>query len=65
MAGLRISTFCPGVFLFVLVVVFGNFFATIPMAALVPVMIMVAIGAFDWHSVRPSTLKRMPSARPS
>jgi SulP family sulfate permease len=25
-------------------------------------MIMVAIGAFDWHSVRPSTLKRMPKS---
>ncbi|GAB3598108.1 SulP family inorganic anion transporter [Microbacterium tumbae] len=56
----RLSTFCAGVFLFLLVVVFGDFVATIPMAALVAVMIMVAIGAFDWHSVRPSTLRRMP-----
>lgn len=55
----RISTFCAGVFLFLLVVVFGGFVGTIPMAALVAVMIMVAIGAFDWHSVRRSTLKRM------
>src|SRR5690606_3235178 len=47
----RISTFCAGVFLFLLVVVFGDFVATIPMAALVAVMIMVVIGAFDWHSV--------------
>ena len=30
------------------------------MAALVAVMIMVSIGAFDWHSIRPSTLRRMP-----
>ncbi|MFB7249174.1 SulP family inorganic anion transporter [Microbacterium sp. NPDC056234] len=58
----RISTFFAGVFLFVLVVVFGDFVATIPMAALVAVMIMVAIGAFDWHSVRPSTLRRMPKS---
>jgi SulP family sulfate permease len=58
----RISTFCAGVFLFVLVVVFGDFVGTIPMAALTAVMIMVAIGAFDWHSVRPSTLKRMPKS---
>ncbi|MGW8482350.1 SulP family inorganic anion transporter [Microbacterium sp. NPDC055903] len=58
----RISTFCAGIFLFLLVVVFGDFVATIPMAALVAVMIMVAIGAFDWHSVRPSTLKRMPKS---
>ena len=58
----RISTFGAGLFLFLLVVVFGDFVATIPMAALVAVMIMVAIGAFDWHSVRPSTLKRMPKS---
>lgn len=58
----RISTFFAGIFLFLLVVVFGDFVATIPMAALVAVMIMVAIGAFDWHSIRPSTLKRMPKS---
>ncbi|MGF6824235.1 SulP family sulfate permease [Microbacterium sp. ZKA21] len=58
----RISTFFAGIFLFLLVVVFGDFVATIPMAALVAVMIMVAIGAFDWHSVRPSTLRRMPKS---
>lgn len=58
----RISTFCAGLFLFLLVVVFGDFVGTIPMAALVAVMIMVAIGTFDWHSVRPSTLKRMPKS---
>lgn len=58
----RISTFFAGIFLFLLVVVFGDFVATIPMAALVAVMVMVAIGAFDWHSVRPSTLRRMPKS---
>jgi len=36
--------------------IFGDV-STIPMAALVAVMIMVAIGAFDWHSVKPSTLE--------
>jgi SulP family sulfate permease len=30
------------------------------MAALVAVMVLVAFGTFDWHSVRPATLKRMP-----
>ncbi|WP_312172540.1 SulP family inorganic anion transporter [Microbacterium sp.] len=58
----RISTFFAGIFLFLLVVVFGDFVGTIPMAALVAVMIMVAIGAFDWHSIKPSTLKRMPKS---
>ena len=43
-----------GVVLHMLVVVFGGFVGTIPMAALTAVMIMVAIVAFHWHSVRPS-----------
>lgn len=56
----RISTFLAGVFLLVLVVGLGDVVALIPMAALVAVMIMVSVGTFDWHSVRPSTLRRMP-----
>lgn len=56
----RISTFLAGVFLLVLVVALGDLVALIPMAALVAVMIMVSVGTFDWHSVRPSTLRRMP-----
>ena len=58
----RISTFLAGVFLLVLVVVLGDVVALIPMAALVSVMIFVAWAAFDWHSIRPSTLKRMPKS---
>ncbi|OCG74644.1 SulP family inorganic anion transporter [Microbacterium sediminis] len=56
----RISTFLAGAFLLLLVIVFGDFVASIPMAALVAVMLMVSYAAFDWHSVRPSTLRRMP-----
>lgn len=56
----RASTFLAGVFLLVLVVVLGDAVAVIPMAALVGVMIMVAVGTFDWHSIRPSTLRMMP-----
>jgi SulP family sulfate permease len=56
----RISTFLAGVFLLVLVVGLGGVVAVIPMAALVAVMIMVSVGTFDWHSVRPATLRRMP-----
>ncbi|MBF4600533.1 SulP family inorganic anion transporter [Frigoribacterium sp. VKM Ac-1396] len=56
----RISTFMAGVFLLVLVVGLGDVVAVIPMAALVAVMIMVSVGTFDWHSIRPSTLRRMP-----
>jgi len=56
----RISTFLAGTFLLVLVVVLGDVVAVIPMAALVAVMIMVSVGTFDWHSIKPSTLRRMP-----
>lgn len=58
----RISTFCAGVFLLILVVVLGDIVALIPMAALVAVMIFVCWATFDWHSIRPSTLKRMPKS---
>ncbi|MBG0814484.1 SulP family inorganic anion transporter [Planomonospora sp. ID82291] len=56
----RLSTFTAGVFLMVLCVVFGPWVSQIPMAALVAVMIMVSVGTFDWHSVAPATLRRMP-----
>ncbi|MEO7446992.1 MAG: SulP family inorganic anion transporter [Humibacillus sp.] len=56
----RISTFLAGVFLLVLVVGLGDVVAVIPMAALVAVMIMVSVGTMDWHSIRPTTLRRMP-----
>ncbi|MFA4897667.1 SulP family inorganic anion transporter [Microbacterium sp.] len=58
----RISTFLAGVFLLVLVLALGNVVAIIPMAALVAVMIVVSIATFDWHSVRISTLRRMPKS---
>ena len=56
----RISTFLAGAFLLLLIVTLGDVVALIPMAALVGVMIMVCISTFDWHSIRPSTLKRLP-----
>ncbi|PWR09023.1 sodium-independent anion transporter [Micromonospora acroterricola] len=56
----RLSTFLSGVFLLILVVALGDVVAVIPMGALVAVMIIVAVGTFDWHSVAPATLKRMP-----
>lgn len=56
----RISTFLAGVLVLVLAVSLGEVVALIPMAALVAVMIFVSIATFDWHSVRPSTLKMMP-----
>ncbi|MEV0330407.1 SulP family inorganic anion transporter [Micromonospora echinospora] len=56
----RLSTFLAGVFLLVLVVALGDVVALIPMAALVAVMVVVAVSTFDWHSVAPATLRRMP-----
>ncbi|GAA1056333.1 sodium-independent anion transporter [Agromyces luteolus] len=58
----RISTFLAGVFLLILVVGLGDLVAIIPMAALVAVMVMVSVATFDWHSVRWSTLRRMPKS---
>ncbi|MDP4509379.1 SulP family inorganic anion transporter [Nonomuraea turcica] len=57
----RISTFCAGVFLMVLCIAFGPWVSQIPMAALVAVMILVSFATFDWHSIAPATLKRMPA----
>ncbi|GAA4893616.1 SulP family sulfate permease [Stackebrandtia albiflava] len=56
----RLSTFAAGVFLLVLIVVLGDAVALIPMAALVAVMIFVSAVTFDWHSITPGTLRRMP-----
>lgn len=58
----RISTFLAGIFLLILVVVLGDLVAIIPMAALVAVMVMVSAATFDWHSIKPSTLRRMPKS---
>ncbi|GAA3016633.1 SulP family inorganic anion transporter [Streptomyces fulvorobeus] len=57
----RLSTFLAGVFLMVLCIVFGPIVSDIPMAALVAVMVMVSFATFDWHSIAPRTLRRMPA----
>ena len=57
----RLSTFCAGAFLLALVVGLGSVVAVIPMAALVAVMIFVSVATFDWHSIAPATLRRMPA----
>ncbi|MFF5344744.1 SulP family inorganic anion transporter [Streptomyces althioticus] len=56
----RLSTFLAGAFLIVLCIVFGPVVSDIPMAALVAVMVMVSAATFDWHSIAPRTLRRMP-----
>ncbi|MFJ2172492.1 SulP family inorganic anion transporter [Streptomyces sp. NPDC087851] len=57
----RLSTFLAGAFLMVLCIVFGPVVSDIPMAALVAVMVMVTFATFDWHSLAPGTLRRMPA----
>ncbi|MEU6132948.1 SulP family inorganic anion transporter [Saccharopolyspora sp. NPDC047091] len=57
----RLSTFLAGVFLLVLCLVFGPVVSRMPMAVLVAVMVLVAFGTFDWHSIAPRTLKRLPA----
>ena len=57
----RISTFLAGVFLLVLVVVFGDVVALIPMAALVAVMIFVSVG--DLRLARHPALDAAPHAQ--
>ncbi len=48
----RLSTFAAGVFLLIMILVLGKWVSIIPMAALVAVMIMVAIGTFSWRSLK-------------
>ncbi len=48
----RLSSFCAGLFLLIMVVFMSDWISIIPMAALVAIMIMVSIGSFDWNSVR-------------
>ncbi|ENV92808.1 hypothetical protein F937_02207 [Acinetobacter calcoaceticus ANC 3680] len=47
----RLSTFCAGIFLLILVVFLSDWLKVIPMAALVAVMIMVSISTFEWNSL--------------
>lgn len=56
----RLSTFSAGAFLLVLILVLGPVVAIIPMAVLAAVMVYVSYATFDWHSIRPRTLQRMP-----
>jgi SulP family sulfate permease len=56
----RISTFVAGVFLLLLVTVLSGVMEQIPMIALAAVMMVVAARTVNWHSVLPTTLRRMP-----
>ncbi|WP_434986550.1 SulP family inorganic anion transporter [Vreelandella zhaodongensis] len=54
----RLSALIAGVVLLMMVVFLSDWVSQIPMAALVAVMIMVAIGTFSWESIR--DLKKHP-----
>lgn len=54
----RLSTFCAGIFLLLMIVFLGDWVKQIPMAALVAIMIMVSIGTFSWSSIK--NLKHHP-----
>ncbi|MCA1766850.1 MAG: STAS domain-containing protein, partial [Idiomarina sp.] len=54
----RLSSLAAGVFLLIMILVLDEWLKQIPMAALVAVMIMVAIGTFSWGSIR--DLKKHP-----
>jgi SulP family sulfate permease len=61
----RISTIAAAIVLLVLVTVLSGLMAQIPLVALAAVMMIAAIKTFDWHSVAPSTFKRMPRSETS
>jgi SulP family sulfate permease len=61
----RVSTFLAGVILLILVVVLNGLVSRIPMAALVAVMFVVAYSTFDWKSIAPRHLRRMPRSETS
>ena len=54
----RLSTFVAGAFLLFLLTVLGPYVGSVPMPALVAVMIMVSIGTFSWNSI--PNLRRHP-----
>jgi len=54
----RLSAFTAGLLLLLMVVFLADWVGSIPMAALVAVMIMVSIGTFSWDSLR--NLKKHP-----
>ncbi|MGK2958662.1 MAG: SulP family inorganic anion transporter [Acidimicrobiales bacterium] len=56
----RLSTLSAGLFLIVGILAFGDLIGTIPMGALVAVMVLVAVGTFDWNSIKVSHLRRTP-----
>lgn len=55
----RLSCLVAGLFLIFLIIALGDIVAQIPMAALVGIMIVVAIGTFEWESIR--DIRKIPA----
>ena len=58
----RLTTAFAGIFMLLLALALGDVVAQIPMSALVAVMIVVSAATFNWHSIRPKTLRIMPKS---
>jgi sulfate permease, SulP family len=58
----RLSTFVAGAFLLVLLVILEGVLATVPVAALTAVMIMVSINTFSWKSLAALRSNPRPSS---
>jgi len=58
----RVSTAAAAAVLLVLVTALSGLMGQIPLLALAAVMMIAAVKTFDWHSVAPTTLKRMPKS---
>lgn len=56
----RLSSMVAGLSLMFLIIVFGDLVAQIPMATLVGVMVMVAVGTFEWDSIK--NLRKIPKS---
>jgi SulP family sulfate permease len=56
----RLSTAVAAIMLLLLVTALSSLMVQIPLVALAAVMMIAAARTFDWHSVRPATLRRMP-----
>ncbi|NQD99506.1 SulP family inorganic anion transporter [Staphylococcus xylosus] len=48
----RLSTFTAGVFLIILIIVFGDWVVEIPIPILAAIMVMVSVGTFNWRSFK-------------
>ncbi|MBP2197251.1 SulP family inorganic anion transporter [Pantoea cypripedii] len=56
----RVSTVAAGLVLLLLVTGLSRIMAQIPMVVLAGIMMVVAVKTVNWHSLQPTTLKRMP-----